>query len=141
MTESGFRSLIVWQKAQNFAVAVMALAAGLPHRQPAEPIGNQLVRAAGSISANIAEGYGRFSSGAYRNHLSIARGSAFEAESWIDLLVRAGDISSEANASLLGQLYEVDRLLTARMKSLDEKSGRFIHEEAEPYFSEGEDQL
>jgi four helix bundle protein len=65
-------------------------------------MGTQLVRAAGSVPANIAEGYGRYSQGAYRNHLSIARGSLFESESWIDLLFQAGHLSAEVNASLFG---------------------------------------
>jgi four helix bundle protein len=117
-------------------VSVIALVAGLPQRRPAETIGNQLARAAGSIPANIAEGYGRYSSGAYRNHLSIARGSLFEAESWIDLLLRSGYISVEAYDALLTQLHEVGRLLTARMKSLDATLGHTIREDDAPYLAE-----
>ena len=45
-----------------------------------------MMRSAGSVPANIAEGYGRYSQAAYRSHLSIARGSLFETQSWIDLL-------------------------------------------------------
>jgi len=47
----------------------------------------QLVRAAGSISANIAEGTGRNVNGKkyYQNFLLIARGSLFETVAWLDL--------------------------------------------------------
>ena len=74
---SGFRRQLLWQKAQQLAVDVVLLARKLP-RDNASDTSRQLVRSASSIAANIAEGYGRFSQGAYRNHLSIARGSAYE---------------------------------------------------------------
>ena len=76
------------------------------------------MRSAGSIAANIAEGYGRFSQAAYRNHLSIARGSAFESESWIDLLMRLGYIDREDGDDLTAKCKAIQIMLTTRMKSL-----------------------
>jgi four helix bundle protein len=39
-----------------------------------------------SIGANIAEGHGRFSLAAFRDHLQIARGSAAETDNWLAVL-------------------------------------------------------
>ena len=83
--------------------ALVSLVRDLPNDKAADSIGRQLIRSGTSIGANIAEGYGRFSQGAYRNHLSIARGSAFETESWIDLLVQSNYVSREIGDELLAQ--------------------------------------
>ncbi|MBI2171951.1 MAG: four helix bundle protein [Chloroflexi bacterium] len=118
---SEFRQMALWQKAQDFAAAVAQVVGALPARdRVAETIGGQLLRAAASVPANIAEGYGRFSQAAYRSHLSIARGSAFEAESWLDLLSRQGLLSAEDAVRLLDQCTEVQKAVTLRMKSLGE---------------------
>ena len=96
-------------------------------------IGNQLVRSAGSVAANIAEGYGRFSQAAYRNHLSIARGSAFETESWLDLLIRTGCVAESVARPLVEDCIEVQKLLTFRMKGLPRGQTYAIKEEGAQY--------
>ena len=47
-------------------------------------IGNQIVRSADSIGANIAEGYGRYFFGDYIVFLYYARGSTFEVGYWTE---------------------------------------------------------
>jgi len=79
---------MLWTKAQEFASEIAEMVGTLPRDRVTDVLGNQLLRSATSIGANIAEGYGRYSQAAYRNHLSIARGSAVETESWLDLLQR-----------------------------------------------------
>jgi four helix bundle protein len=108
---AGFRGLIARQKAQALALAVIATVKGRPADEIANVIRAQLVRAAGSIPANIAEGYGRYSAGAYRNHLSIARGSLFEVETWIDLMHDSGYLTDAKNRELIEQCGEVGRLI------------------------------
>lgn len=55
----GFRGRVVWQKAQAFALEVSQHTAKLPRAGNGAVMANQLVRAAGSVPANVAEGYGR----------------------------------------------------------------------------------
>jgi four helix bundle protein len=131
----GFRSLIVWQKAQELALEVARLVAALPKDAVSSVLGRQLMASAASIGANIAEGYGRYASGAYRNHLSIARGSACETDGWLDLLRRSGYIDVQTESALHDLCIEVVKLLTSRMIGLDRKrdgAGR-VREEAPPY--------
>jgi len=102
----------LWQKAQTFAVALTQLMPELPQNRSGDVLASQLLRSGSSIAANVAEGYGRYSQAAYRNHLSIARGSAFETESWLDLLVRSGFVSESKIKPLMGQCTELQKLLT-----------------------------
>jgi four helix bundle protein len=132
-SDGGFRALTVWQRGQDLALDVANTIRDLPRDRSAETIGTQLLRAAGSVSANIAEGYGRFSEGAYRNHLSIARGSLFESESWIDLLAKAGYLDDNAYSRLISRCHEIGRLLTTQMRSLPSRGQTSIREEELPY--------
>lgn len=47
-------------------------------------VGDQMVRAADSIAANIAEGYGRYFFGEYLVFLYYSRGSLFETKFWLE---------------------------------------------------------
>ncbi|HXH20881.1 MAG TPA: four helix bundle protein [Dehalococcoidia bacterium] len=116
---SHFRNLLTWQKSQELAAEIIGLSLGLRPDRANDALVRQLVRAAGSVPANIAEGYGRYSRAAYRSHLSYARGSAHEVQSWLDLLARSGDLQPEEAATLDARYEELVKLLTSRMKDLD----------------------
>lgn len=135
-TTSGFRSQLLWQKAQEFAAALVILVRDLPEDKATDSLGRQLIRSGSSIAANIAEGYGRYSQGAYRNHLSIARGSAFETESWLDLLIRTGYLDATAGNALIAQCSELQKLLSYRMKVLETNGNRALKEEGPTYEAE-----
>jgi four helix bundle protein len=69
-----FKDLIVWQRSIQMSVALYRFTQAFP---PDERFGltNQLRRAGVSVASNIAEGYGRTSTGEYRHFLGMARGS------------------------------------------------------------------
>jgi four helix bundle protein len=121
---TGFRFLASWQKAQTLATECCLLVDRLPGKRAADILGGQLLRSAASVPANIAEGYGRYSPGAYRNHLSIARGSLTETESHIDLLQRAAYINDSDAQRLVSICDEISRLLTTSMRSMSTPSVR-----------------
>jgi four helix bundle protein len=123
---------------QDLAVRIVALVDALPRSRSSDLIVTQLVRSAGSVPANIAEGYGRFSKAAYRNHLSIARGSLFETQSWLDLLTRMKLIKPGVAVEIDGQCEELARILSARMRALESKNGA-IREVGPIYQVEHED--
>jgi four helix bundle protein len=131
--DSAFRGQVIWQKAQDIAERIAQLVVALKRDRATDAIGGQSMRSAGSIPANIAEGYGRFSQPAYRSHLSIARGSTFESESWLDLLMRRGYVSQQDGEALISSCYEIGRLLTTRMKSLSAGKTYAIREEQAKY--------
>jgi four helix bundle protein len=134
-----FRNLILWQKAQEFTLAVVKLVAALPNDRVAPVLARQIVRAASSISANIAEGHGRFTLAAHRNHLSIAKGSACEADGWLDLLRRAGYLNEAEEHRLHEHCQELIRMLTAKildMQRQERSSGKRIGQEPAEYVVE-----
>ncbi len=121
-----FRNLALWQRGQELALEVIKMTERLPHTTSARVIARQVVSSSSSVPANIAEGHGRYSVASYRNHLSIARGSVCETETWIDLLRRAGYIDAQLEAELSRRCRELLAGLTRQMQALERRlaSGR-----------------
>jgi four helix bundle protein len=78
----------------------------------------QLQRAAVSIPANIAEGHARDSTKDFLRHLSIARGSLAEVETFMTLAQRLNYISKTSEQSALSTLDDLSRMLRGLQKSL-----------------------
>lgn len=79
----------------------------------------QMIRAAVSIPANIAEGHARATRKDYAHFISIARGSAAELETLIILAARAKHLPQERTEPLLSETERVARMLNrlhARLK-------------------------
>ena len=128
-----YRKLILWQQAQELAHEVIALLERLPANRTSDILFRQIIRAATSIPANIAEGHGRFSPAAYRNHLSIAKGSACELDSWVDLLRRRSIVTADQEAELHARCFRLIAALTGRMRDLEKLASKTVREEAAPY--------
>lgn len=79
---SSYRDLLVWQQAMDLAVAVYDSTRDWP-RDELYGLTSQSRRAAVSIAANIAEGYGRESRGSYVQFPCTAQGSLKELETHI----------------------------------------------------------
>ncbi len=116
-----FRNLLLWKKGQELALQVVKLAEHLPKTVGAGVMARQVVAAAASIPANIAEWHGRYSRAAYRNHLSIARGSASEVVTWLDLLARAGYIDVAVERPLSKDCDDLLAGLTSQMRALERR--------------------
>ncbi len=114
-----YRNLILWQRAQDLAFQIIEHVQHVPQTWANAVLVRQIVASATSIGANIAEGHGRYTPGAHRNHLSIARGSTAETDSWLDLFRRAGWITSEEEAGLHAECKEIMAMLTSKMLDLD----------------------
>ena len=69
-----YRDLRVWQQAMQLAEMCYRHTRSFP-REELFGLTSQLRRAAASIPANIAEGYGREQTGSYVHFLRIAQGS------------------------------------------------------------------
>ena len=115
------RDLVVWQKGMELAEQVYRLAKLLPQAEQYRITG-QLIRAATSVPANIAEGNARATRKDYANFLSLARGSAVEVETLLLLAVRVQLGTNEDAASGLQLADELSRMLNVmRSRLLEEK--------------------
>ena len=103
--------LIAHRKALAAAGAAIRLVMRLPG--PLKPVADQVVRAASSVPANLAEGHGRC--GRDRVHFwRIAYASAKEVDSHLRLLAATGAVNPIAAENVLSNLDEV-RAMTWRL--------------------------
>ena len=79
-------------------------------------------RAAMSIPCNIAEGYGRKTTPEYIRYLYIAYGSICELETQVLLSGDLGYIKTDSRLKLQCDRGEVERMLKALIKSLENKN-------------------
>ena len=113
-----YRDLQVWQRAMNLAVTIYKLTANYP-RDELYGLVSQSRRAATSIAANIAEGYGRSSKPAYLNFLRIAQGSLKELETHVLLASRLGLVAEASAEPALVQTDELGRMLRGLIVKLE----------------------
>lgn len=78
-----FQELVLWQKTHELFLQVAEDVETFPPKTSARIIADQLTRSTGSISADIAEGWGRRSGAEYTHFLTIARGSTHETLNWL----------------------------------------------------------
>ena len=79
---------------------------------------SQLRRAGVSVASNIAEGYGRGSSGEYKHFLGMARGSNLELQTQI-VIARELGFGHKAEINRLEEIsFEVSKMLGAIMKKI-----------------------
>jgi len=106
-----FEKLAVYQKALAFAEQVAELTDRFP--KGSYYLADQLRRAAVSISANIAEGNGRWHTGDRKSFFYIARGSACECIPLLALCSRRALIGEGEHKELRERVEEMARMLTA----------------------------
>lgn len=117
-----FTDLKVWQLARELRKQVYQITRGLPAEEKFG-LASQMQRAAISITANIAEGFGRYS---YQENIQFcrtARGSAFEVR---DHLIAAEDenyISASEHKNIDGLAQRVIQTLNGYIRGTKERQG------------------
>ena len=107
----GLESLMLWQKSVDFAVEICQNILPLFPVEEKYALSSQLRRAVYSISANIAEGYGRFNYQESIHFCYIARGSMAESKSFLALAERLEYIDHEQYEAFQSRLTELLKML------------------------------
>jgi four helix bundle protein len=116
-TIRSFKDLLVWQRSMELVVRIYRITQKLP---ASEQFGltSQLRRAAVSVPSNIAEGYGRQSTGNYRQFLSISRGSLMEIETQIDICERLNYLVQPDTENIFKEITEISKMLTSLISKI-----------------------
>ena len=124
MTTSPIRSykdLEVWQVAMALAEASYRETRSFPEDER-YGMTSQFRRAATSVAANIAEGYGRETTNAYVQFLRVAQGSLKELETLVMLAERVGLTTKETSNALNNDCERVSKMLRNLIRSLQAKA-------------------
>ena len=113
-----YRDLFVWQKSMKLVTEVYAVTKFFPTEELYALTG-QLRRCAISIPSNIAEGYGRNSTGDYKRFLQIAVGSIFELQTQIEIAANLKYLASESFGALSNSAKEIELMLLSLIKKIN----------------------
>jgi four helix bundle protein len=116
-TNKGFESLHVYQLSEKLADAIWMLAKGWDQLAK-DTVGRQIIRAADSIGANIAEGTGRGSFQDNRRFVRNARGSLYETRHWLRRAHARHLMSAEAVKTIKPIIDELGPRLNAYLRSI-----------------------
>ncbi len=114
---NSFEQLTVWQESQDLAVTIYKITSTFP-KDEMFALTNQLRRAGSSISANIAEGFGRETSKDKSHFYTMAYGSLLEAKNFLYLCQKLGYISQEVLDETLLQALSCQKLINASKRYL-----------------------
>jgi four helix bundle protein len=92
-----------------------------------DTVGKQLIRAADSVGANIAEGSGRHSRNDNRRFVRIARGSLLETQHWLRRAFSRNLLTPAQTAALRVVVEQLAPTLNAYLKSLGRSPGTSRH--------------
>ncbi len=111
-----FTELHAWQAARKLRAQLYRLTGGFPHEEKFG-LAAQIRSAAVSVTANLAEGYGRFS---YQENIQFcrqSRASVFELRDHLTTALDAGYLPREKYRELEGMALDVIRLLNGYIRS------------------------
>lgn len=117
MEKTNFETLQVYKLSEKLADQIWKVVVrweGLSR----ETLGKQLVRAADSVGANIAEGSGRGTDPELRRFLRISRGSLYETKHWLRRAYKRRLLTEKQVDELLPIMKEISPKLNAYLRSI-----------------------
>jgi four helix bundle protein len=113
-----FKDLDVWQVSMPLPEECYSLTKSFPTEER-YGLTSQVRRAAVSVPANIAEGYGRDQTGNYIQFLRVSLGSTSELETQLTLATRLNVCEPADVASLIDTAIRVSKMLRSLIRSLE----------------------
>src|SRR5438093_1271660 len=117
MARTNFENLRVYQLAERLADEIWQIVLPWNHFSR-NTVGEQLVRAADGIGANVAEGTGRGSYQDNRRFVRIARGSLYETRHWLRRAFKRNLLTSTQVNKLKPLVDELSPKLNSYLKSI-----------------------
>ena len=114
---TNFKELEVWKRSVALTTELYTLTSRFPDVER-YGLTSQIRRAITSIPANIAEGWGRGSTGEYIQFLTVARGSLMEVETHLIVACNLHFLSDSALAPFSKEIEEIGKMLNALIAAL-----------------------
>lgn len=112
-----FEDLEVWRESQLFAVEIYRITRSFPQDE-LYAMTNQMRRASSSVSANIAEGFGRATKNDKLHFYTIAYGSLLEVKNFLYLAQKLNYINEDILNKLLKQSLTCQKLINGSKRWL-----------------------
>ena len=117
------RRFKVWQHSVNLVIECYNLSATFPADERFGLV-SQIRRAATSVPANIAEGFGRWNKRDFAGFLAIASGSLRELETHLIIATRLGYVASVAAEPALNEIDQISKMLYRMRLRVNENARR-----------------
>lgn len=118
MERTNFEKLRVYKPAETLADGIWGVVITWDYLAK-DTVGKQMIRAADSIGANIAEGTGRGTLQDNRRFIRMARGSLYETQHWLRRAYKRSLLSKQQVASLTPIVGELSPKLNAYFHSVN----------------------
>ncbi|WP_413669810.1 four helix bundle protein [Mucilaginibacter sp. Mucisp86] len=122
MSHHSLEDLEVYRLADSFSDEIWFIVSSWDYFTK-DTVGKQIVRSADSISANIAEGYGRYHYKENRNFCYFSRGSILETKGWLQKSKKRNLITEEQFNDLFEKLQVIHLKLNAYLKFIGKRDG------------------
>jgi len=118
MERTNFEKLRVYKLAETLSDGIWGVVRAWDYLAK-DTVGKQMIRAADSIGANIAEGTGRGSLQDNRRFIRMARGSLYETQHWLRRSYKRSLLSKDQVDSLKPIIAELTPKLNAYFRSVN----------------------
>lgn len=118
MEKTNFEKLRVYKLSENLADKIWDVVSKWDYLAR-DTVGKQMIRAADSIGANIAEGTGRGTPQDNRRFIRMARGSLYETQHWLRRSYKRALLSKQQVADLKPIISELSPTLNAYFRSVN----------------------
>lgn len=113
-----FEDLKVYQKALDFAVAVIDMIDEIDTSRKHYRLIEQIESSCTSVASNISEGKGRFSKKEFKRFLYIARGSLYETVTMLQIFRRKQWLGEGLYEKLYTEAEEINKMLSGLINSI-----------------------
>ncbi len=114
---NNYKELEVWKRSVALTTKLYKLTSRFPDTER-HGLSSQIRRAATSIAANIAEGWGRGSTGEYIQFLTVARGSLMELETQLIVACNLHFLGADASGQTSKEVEEIGKMLNGLIGAL-----------------------
>ncbi|MCP9755790.1 four helix bundle protein [Lacihabitans sp. CCS-44] len=112
-----YRDLLIWQKSMDLVTDIYRASARFP-KEEVYGLTSQIRRSSISVPSNIAEGYGRRSTGDYKRFLSISLGSLYEFQTQLEVSKRLNYLEESEFEPLNNLSKEIEKMTNSLISKL-----------------------